>query len=70
LQQHLVGFDLSPEGFYRITGFMEIPNATEYDGSASSPTAIRTFTLSLRSNPVIIRRTSNGFVRVDAITNK
>jgi len=70
LQQHLSGFDLSPKGFYRITGFMEIPNATEIDGLAGSPTPIRPFTLSLRSNLIIIRRTSDGFVRVDAVTSK
>lgn len=64
------GFPMSEVGFYRITAFTKIPNVSELDGPASSPTIVRTFTLDLRSNSIIVRRTGTGFVEVPPAASK
>lgn len=66
----LVGFSMAAQGYYRITATVNIPNVAELDGPLTSPTVVRTFVLNLRSNSIVIRRTSTGFVAVDAVTGK
>lgn len=63
-------FPMSAAGLYRITAFTKVPNVSELDGPASLPTVVRTFTLDIHSNSIIIRRTATGFVEVPAPTNK
>lgn len=63
-------FPMSAAGLYRITAFTKVPKVSELDGPVSSPTVIRTFTLDLRSNSIIVRRTATGFAEVPAAANK
>lgn len=63
-------FPMSKVGLYRITAFTKIPNVSELDGPASLSTVVRTFTLDLRSNSIIVRRTATGFAEVPAVANK
>ncbi len=58
----LVGFP-APEGFYRITA-VRAPEMDELSGSANSLKLVRKFDADVRSNPVVIRRTFNGFMEI------
>lgn len=63
-------FPMSKVGLYRITAFTKVPNVSELDGPASSPSVVRTFTLDIRSNSVIVRRTVAGFAEVPTAASK
>lgn len=69
-QYNLVGFPMSAEGFYRITAITSIPDVRETDGPPDAPVIVRTFTLNLRSNSVIVQRTPKGFVEVSPTMGK
>ena len=53
----------APEGFYRITA-VRAPEMDELSGSAGSVVLVRRFNSDVRSNSVVIRCVSNGFIEV------
>ena len=66
----LDNFSMSAEGFYRILAFTKLSSVSELDGPVASPTVVRTFTLDIHSNSIIIQRTSKGFVEVSQMSGK
>ena len=69
-EYNVFGFPMAKEGYYRITAITRVSNVSELDGPAASPVVINTFTLDLRSNPIIVQRTPKGFVQVLPTTGK
>lgn len=53
-------------GFYRITATLTLPGASEFRGTVSPSTLVRSFALVVSSKPLIVRRTATGFVEVPA----
>ena len=61
---------LFKQGFYRVTAVVTVPDAREFDDSLSQDPLLRVFTLIIRSEPFVIRRTVDGFVTVNPDTVK
>ena len=54
------------EGYYRITATLTLPSASEFRGTVSRSTLVRSFALAISSKPLVIRRTATGFAEVPA----
>lgn len=57
---------LPKEGYYRITATLTLPRASEFRGTVSPSTLVRSFKLVVSSKPLVIRRAAAGFVEVSA----
>ncbi len=57
---------LPKEGYYRITATLTLPRASEFRGTVSPSTLVRSFKLVVSSKPLVIRHTATGFAEVPA----